>query len=249
MGRRVGGGGGVPISYTPPSIVGWTAWSDANTTTATPNFSGALTGGLAGTIASGDIVVVQAVITGATDGTMPTAPSGEGWTEITHVEETANTNIGMALFWKRWGAGLTDDTTPTFTVANGVCTATALVLRGCKPSGNPYATTEYNTNHGATNISNVTAQVPSVGFGSSKLAVAWWCTQIVASNFTASGTTGPGWTGGYEGSGYAATAGPDRAVAMSYNPNIPSTPGQPARTVTPNTTNQWCCACAVFTPL
>lgn len=209
---------GVPVgdSASPPALVGYTAYADANSTSATPDL-GALS---AGTIAINHIVIAHVHLVSGGDGAFASAPSGEGWTRIVDVENTAGANSATSVFWKRWGAaGQTDDTTPTFTAAGGSLAAVCSVWRGCKTTGNPYDGSEFASTSGTTGTSLSGANV-TVTAGNAKTMICMYGAATAAGNV--SSLSGTFYTSAYFGASFAATAGTDRAVGMNYNPNVPS---------------------------
>lgn len=172
--------------------------------TATPDMS-------AETIQTNDIILVHGSMIGGTAGSTITAPVGEGWTVATSFEETVGANVLVTAFWKRWGAGFTDDTTPTFTqslpgTAGFSCQYS--IWRGCRTSGVPY---DQATSQG--NVAGGDATAPTaLSLGPFRTSVRMFGASITG-NLTDRYAEG---TGLYTGEAFATTSGPDRAIASSY---------------------------------
>lgn len=197
---------GAPVSA--PVYVGSTTFADGNTTSATPDFSGL-------GLASGDILVVCTHLVSAGDGVFSSAPAGEGWTRKQDIEDTGGNNSAMSVYWKRWGSGSTDDTTPTFTAGAGSMSAIGSVWRGCKAAGDPMPATA-GTNHGASGTTLTGADATSTNAPSS--AQVFFGCLLTASNIGA--PSGSSYTSAYSGGTYATTAGSDRASASAYRENV-----------------------------
>ena len=125
-----------------PAFVGFATAANDSSADRTPDLSGA-------GLATGDIILMH--VGSRVTGTLTlTPPASQGWTKITETERIVSGALDVC-YWKRWGSGDTDDTTPTFTLsaAGALWNATATVWRGCKSSGNPYTVTPVRTDHAA----------------------------------------------------------------------------------------------------
>ncbi len=168
------------------------ALADSNAISATPAIF---------SVQSGDIVVAHAVVTGG-GANFASEPSGQGWSVI----DSASTGPNSKCFWKRWGAGFTDDTTPTFDTTSGVIGAILQVWRGCSTSPIVISDASGATGGDLTfvpdpvtpGVRGCTTVVSFANVGS---------TSVIA---IASGTSA------YSGASYSTTVGVDRAYACGY---------------------------------
>ncbi len=205
FGRTRQKGSAAGASPSPPTFVGVTAYADANGTTATPDASGL-------GLAANDILIAHCHLVSASDGVFASAPAGEGWTRKQDKEDTGGNNSATSIFWKRWGSGSTDDSTPSFTAAAGSLACVLTVWRGCKTSGDPLSTTAgVNNGSSGTTITGGSATVPGTPGCAAQVFMA---AVLPASNVGA--PSGSGVTSAYSGGSYATTAGSDRGVAAAY---------------------------------
>lgn len=164
---------------TAPTFVGYATDTDVSSATRTVDLSGI-------GLATNDILLmtVQSRIGGTVSVTLP---SGEGWTLIAESERIVAGAL-EATYWKRWGAGSTDDTTPTFTLSTSGLSWAVLcsVWRGCKTSGNPYTVTPVRVDHAANNT--LTAGLLGAAPGASSRTV--WIFQSTDDNTLNANTRG-----------------------------------------------------------
>lgn len=176
-----------------PYLVDVSALADANTTSATPT--------VPASVQTNDIVVAHAIVVGG-GSDFATAPTGQGWTTI----DEASTGPNTRCFWKRWGAGFTDDTTPTFDTASGVVGVALQVWRGC--SASPIVVADESGATGADLTFVPDAATPGVPGCTTVIAFANVGASTVIS--IVSGTVA------YSGVAYSTTTGTDRACACAY---------------------------------
>ncbi len=198
-----GGGSGHAVW---PRMIGVSAYADGNTTSATPTINSPV---------AGDVILAWCHLVNAGDGVFAAAPSGEGWTRVTDVEDTAGSNSASSLFWKFWGvSGNTDDTTPTFTAAAGSLAAVTETWRDCRQASPIHTST---TTHGVSGTTHAPADATSTA--AERISVSCFmggCT----STGNISSMNGTLYTQTAAGATYSTTAGVDRAVACCRNENI-----------------------------
>jgi hypothetical protein len=197
------GGGSLHALW--PKLRGVSAYADANTSSVT---------GAVSSPSAGDLVLAWVYMTNAGDGTIPTAPAGEGWTREVTIEDTGGTNASCSLFWKYWGvSGNTDSTSPTFS-GGGSMACVCETWRDVRASGAVHVT---STAHGAGGTTVSPADASSSA--SERVSVSCFVGgQTAAGNIATA--NGPNYTQTAAGASYATTAGPDRAVALARNENI-----------------------------
>lgn len=182
-----------------PTIVGITAIS-TNT-----NSSSATSQTLPLTPDTGDLLFAHVAVTDGS-GTSVTPPSGEGWSLI----DTGTSGSGgtiAKIYWKRWGAGDTDNTTSAFTGTAGNMRVTITVVRDGKSSGTPYAV---SANAGSSS-SGTTATAPAVTSpGAARLLLRFFTASGTATNVSATSENAR-----YSGSSYGFTSGVDGCMGMS----------------------------------
>lgn len=96
---------GSPVALTAPYVAGVSAQVGGTGTTLTPTAQGA---------ATGDLLLAWATSKDAAQ--TVSAPASQGWALQ---ENPSQTGLEGYVFAKRWGAGDTDDTTPTFSIGAG----------------------------------------------------------------------------------------------------------------------------------
>lgn len=196
-----------------PRLINTSAYADGNTTSATPT--------IGGSPQAGDLILAFVYQTNGGDGVFPAAPSGEGWTSITTVEETGGNNIEIAIFYKYWGvSGNTDDTTPTFTRGGAGAASVGAVVQTWRDVRQASPISGSNTAHASSGTTEVGAEVNNQSPEWCS-AVIFWAGLTAAGNI--SGISGTNFTTAASGSSYATTAGPDRACGISTNQKITTT--------------------------
>lgn len=163
-----------------PEFVNYAIDTSTSGSARTPNLS-------AITLQGSDILIAGGQNRGAAGAATCSAPAGQGWTAISELTQSA-TGISEAWFWKRWGAGDTDDTTPTFTWSTGgnVNTVAIVVLRNCKATGVPYTITPVRVNH----ASNATLTTPTVATPPAATDMVIWGFQAIDDNTLINETRG-----------------------------------------------------------
>jgi hypothetical protein len=198
-----GGGGNLHAVW--PQLRAVSAYQDANTSTVT---------GAISSPNAGDLILAWVYMTNATDGAVPTAPAGEGWTRAVTVEDTGGTNANASLFWKYWGvSGNTDNASPVFS-GGGSMACVCETWKNVRSSGAIHVTA---TTHGAGGTTVTPADASSTAAERVSVSV-FMGGQTAAGNI--SSLNGPNYVQTAAGSSYATTAGPDRAVALERNENI-----------------------------
>lgn len=137
-------------------IVGFAALQNGNGANFTLDFSGL-------SLQTGDVLVV---FTGS-PATAVSVPGSQGWAQAGSGQIWSSSARAAQAFYKAWGQGPTDDSTPTFTLTTGDYAAFGVVLRGLRiTSGNAVladvdtATTGSATSHSPpTSVVNVAGSV------------------------------------------------------------------------------------------
>lgn len=167
------------------------------------------------TLLTGDILIAQ--VGGSPDPAAAitvTPPASQGWTAVTGSPfEHATGRPRFALLWKRWGAGDTDDSTPTFSVdytgtTNESAQAVLSVWRGCVATGAPWEAVA-STLNGA-DSATFTAPDATSG-GTERTSVRFYA----AGDDCAIDTPSEG-TAAYAGANYDFTTQDDHASGCSY---------------------------------
>jgi hypothetical protein len=162
------------------------------------------------TVATGDVVFAH--ITSDNNSTL-TPPSGEGWALAPSTTRLTNTTaLEDAVYYKVWGAGNTDDTTPTFTSSSGTAGwgITLSVFRNVDTTTPIQATAET----AATASTTMTA--PSASYSGDNRTYARFFSSVDDNNH---GSQSEG-TLAYGGTSYDQTTGNDYAQSMSYLENV-----------------------------
>jgi hypothetical protein len=141
------------------------------------------------------------------------APGSQGWTEFANEGISTLEDAELSIFWKRWGSGATDDTTPTFTDDTGggsdwpwsmVCTT----WDNCITTGDPYESA-----HGGANGTGTVLTAPSVA-NNGIARTAFW---VFIAEGSSSLTTFSSSSNAYSGASYGASTGGNlRATAGRY---------------------------------
>jgi hypothetical protein len=136
------------------------------------------------------------------------APTGQGWRVL--IRDETSTQAGQ-VFWKRWGEGFTDSTTPIFTASSGTASVVLSVWRGCDTD--PIGLLEQASSNG----SGTTLTAPAV------TALTSASTVVRLFNARVSGTGLVSLSEGstmYSGGPYSTLSGTARGMAGSYLTNI-----------------------------
>ncbi len=198
-----GGGAGHAVW---PRMIGVSAYADGNTPSATPTISSPV---------AGDVILTWCHLVSGGDGVFAAAPTGEGWTRVVDVEDTAGSNSASSLFWKFWGvSGNTDDTTPTFTAAAGSLAAVTETWRDCRQALPIHGSA---TTHGTSGTTHTCADFSSTA--SERISVSCFMGGLTAAG-NISTMNGTNYVQTAAGSSYATTAGSDRAVALARDEDI-----------------------------
>lgn len=142
----------------PPEFVGYAISNSAAGATRTPDLS-------AISLVAGDILIAACQNRSTSTVASMTPPASQGWAHIPELYREVS-GATETYYWKRWGAGDTDDSTPTFTwssAGNGNAVAIS-VWRSCRATGNPYTITPVKVDHAAAatlTAGNVGSAVPA----------------------------------------------------------------------------------------
>lgn len=215
-----------------PQIMGVSAIStDTNGTGATAT--------VPGSPATNDVIVAHVTVTGAPSSISP--PSGEGWTSIATTTDSAGSTTTVAVYWKRWGTGSTDNTSVSFTGTAGNMRLVLSRLRGCKTSGNPYTASATGNGGGAGTGTTLTA--PTATGASQQRVMRFYSQSASAANCavnTPQAST-------YGGASYAFTAGVDGACACGDYTKTATPVGTETATSSGTLTNGWAACTVTFT--
>lgn len=185
-----------------PSIVYVTAQT-AVVTTGTTRTKDLTAAGLAG-----DDVLIAHAATKITGTITVSPPAGEGWTQIATLNEA---NVTNTWWWKRWGSGDTDDTTPTFTSSTGgVWDVMVTVVGGCKTTGDPFS--QASSVASLASSTTLTSPVVSSTVGSATLTL--WFFYGFDDNTLNAHTRGT--------SGYSVNIGTTASQALVYEEGVDS---------------------------
>lgn len=202
-----------------PYIVGISTQVTGTGTTLTPT--------VPANVASGDLVVAHCTSRDAAQ-TM-TNPGSEGWAAG---PTPSQTGLEDAIFFKVWGSGATDDTTPTFSIGSGTAGwgVTLTVFRNPSHATAPWTSTSAAVvaSGSAANASSATVTAPSVNHdGTNRTVVRLFS----SADDNALNTPNVGALA-YGGAAYDSTTGNDFSQAMSLRENITVTTNTSTATVT-----------------
>jgi hypothetical protein len=192
-----------------------------------------------GTPAAGEIIVAHLVNGGSADDTNPayTPPVGEGWQTdpaIRITSQTANDSSSQ-VFWKRWGAGFTDNTVVTFTGTTGNARLVLTRLSGCVPSGAPFASASASSDD-ASNDMGVTTPALAVPEDVSLVLRFYAATPEVVADMEINAPMNEA----YDGAAYSFDDGNNGAMAGSFQVQaVAGTAALRSAQTSVKTTNGW----------
>lgn len=158
-----------------------------------------------GTPSKDDVVLAHVSVVGTNPSTI-SPPAGEGWVLI-HYAVSSGGNAGLAVYWKRWGAGYTDNTSVSFTGTSGNMRLVLVRVINCMWAGVPANGAAISSS----SANGTTFTAPSVPMVDKGLVFRFFTGGITVGS--AGSVTPDSGTQQYGGASYSWTAGNDGCCA------------------------------------